>query len=224
MRINVQVPGVSVPDPDRTVSIPPQSPLPGVYTSLQPLSPSHSASLFANIAGAANAHLWTFFPQYVPTEQSVLDALVAEWIAMPGNQMYAILPTNGTGAAHGIVCMHRIVPGDRCLEIGRIIYGPALARTRAATETIFLLLRHAFDDLGYSRVEWKANALNAPSLKAAERLGFVSEGLFRYVPFPCCSVDMRDMGTNVGAENTSSARASGGIRRGSASRMMSGRL
>jgi RimJ/RimL family protein N-acetyltransferase len=72
-----------------------------------------------------------------------------------------------------------IVPEHRRLEIGWVILGAALQRTRPATEAFYLLLRRAFDELGYQRVEWKANALNAASLAAAERLGFTSEGTFR---------------------------------------------
>jgi RimJ/RimL family protein N-acetyltransferase len=74
-----------------------------------------------------------------------------------------------------------IVPGHRRIEIGNIIFGAQLKQTRAATEAFYLIIKHAFEDLGYLRVEWKANHLNKPSLAAAERLGFVSEGTFRYV-------------------------------------------
>ena len=62
------------------------------------------------------------------------------------------------------------------IEIGHIWFGPPLQRTTAATEAIFLLARHAFDDLGYRRLEWKCNALNASSRRAAERFGFTFEG------------------------------------------------
>jgi RimJ/RimL family protein N-acetyltransferase len=65
------------------------------------------------------------------------------------------------------------------IEIGHIWFAPALQRTRAATESIFLLARHAFDDLGYRRLEWKCDSLNGPSRSAAERFGFTYEGIFR---------------------------------------------
>jgi RimJ/RimL family protein N-acetyltransferase len=73
----------------------------------------------------------------------------------------------------------RIEPDDGVIEIGHLAFGPALQRTRAATEAVFLLARHAFDELGYRRLEWKCNALNARSCAAAERLGFTFEGVFR---------------------------------------------
>jgi RimJ/RimL family protein N-acetyltransferase len=73
----------------------------------------------------------------------------------------------------------RIEPEHGSIEIGNIWFGASLQRTTAATEAIYLLARHAFDDLGYRRLEWKCNALNAPSRRAAERFGFSFEGVFR---------------------------------------------
>ncbi len=73
----------------------------------------------------------------------------------------------------------RIAPNDRVIEVGNILYTPALQRTRGATEAMYLMARHAFEDLGYRRYEWKCNALNAPSRRAALRLGFTYEGTFR---------------------------------------------
>jgi RimJ/RimL family protein N-acetyltransferase len=73
----------------------------------------------------------------------------------------------------------RIAPEFGVIEIGNIVFGPELQRTTAATEAIYLMARHAFDDLGYRRLEWKCNALNAASRNAADRLGFTFEGVFR---------------------------------------------
>jgi RimJ/RimL family protein N-acetyltransferase len=73
----------------------------------------------------------------------------------------------------------RIEPAHRVIEVGSILYSPALQRTRGATEAMYLLARYVFDDLGYRRYEWKCNALNAPSRAAARRLGFTYEGIFR---------------------------------------------
>ena len=73
----------------------------------------------------------------------------------------------------------RITPAFGVIEIGNIVFAPALQRTTAATEAIYLLARHAFDDLGYRRLEWKCNALNAASRRAADRFGFTFEGVFR---------------------------------------------
>jgi RimJ/RimL family protein N-acetyltransferase len=70
-------------------------------------------------------------------------------------------------------------PAMRVIEIGNIVYSPSLQRSRAATEAQYLLARHVFEELGYRRYEWKCNALNGPSQRAALRLGFTFEGIFR---------------------------------------------
>ena len=72
-----------------------------------------------------------------------------------------------------------IQPGNAAIELGNIYFSPRMQRTRASTEAMFLLLRHAADDLGYRRLLWKCNALNAPSRAAAARLGFAPEGVLR---------------------------------------------
>lgn len=96
--------------------------------------------------------------------------------ASPANRVYAIVVDD---EAVGMLSYISIVPDHRRLEIGSVIYGGALVRTRQATEAIHLAIRHAIDDLGYRRVEWKANNLNKPSAMAATRLGFTYEGVFR---------------------------------------------
>ena len=83
------------------------------------------------------------------------------------------------GRALGTASYIRIVPEHRVIEIGHIVLGASLARTPAATEAIYLLARHAFEELGYRRLEWKCDALNAASRRAAERYGFRFEGVFR---------------------------------------------
>jgi RimJ/RimL family protein N-acetyltransferase len=91
---------------------------------------------------------------------------------------FSVVPVD-LGVAAGMVTYLRIDANMGSIEIGNIWFGPQLRRTTAATEAIYLLARHAFDDLGYRRFEWKCNALNAPSRRAAERFGFRFEGIFR---------------------------------------------
>jgi RimJ/RimL family protein N-acetyltransferase len=91
---------------------------------------------------------------------------------------FSVVPVD-LGVAAGMVTYLRIEAEMGSIEIGNIWFGPQLRRTTAATEAIYLLARHAFDDLGYRRFEWKCNALNAPSRRAAERFGFTFEGIFR---------------------------------------------
>ena len=90
---------------------------------------------------------------------------------------YAVL--DRSGGAIGIATLMEIRPAMRVIEIGHIVYAPELQRTPLATEAQFLLARYVFDALGYRRYEWKCNALNAPSRRAAERLGFTFEGILR---------------------------------------------
>ena len=84
-----------------------------------------------------------------------------------------------SGPAVGYASYMRIEPAHRVIEVGSILFAPALQRTLGATEAMYLMAKHAFDDLGYRRYEWKCNSLNAPSRRAALRLGFNFEGIFR---------------------------------------------
>src|SRR5262249_12793978 len=79
----------------------------------------------------------------------------------------------------GYASLMRIDPAHRVIEVGNILYLPSLQRTVGATEAMFLLARYVFEDLGYRRCEWKCDALNEPSPRAALRLGFTFEGIFR---------------------------------------------
>jgi RimJ/RimL family protein N-acetyltransferase len=83
------------------------------------------------------------------------------------------------GHACGIVTLMEVRPQMRVIEVGNILLSPALQRTPLATEAQYLLARYVFETLGYRRYEWKCNALNAPSRRAAVRFGFNFEGLFR---------------------------------------------
>lgn len=97
---------------------------------------------------------------------------------------FAIIDNNGLkgsskGKIVGLFSLMRITPDHLTLEIGNILFSPSLQRTTAATEAIYLLTQHAFKDLRYRRIEWKCNALNDPSRRAALRLGYSFEGVFR---------------------------------------------
>ena len=83
------------------------------------------------------------------------------------------------GRAAGVMSLVRIDPANGSIEIGAVIFGVGLVRTPASTEAQRLLMGHVFDDLGYRRLEWKCDALNAPSRRAALRLGYTFEGVFR---------------------------------------------
>jgi RimJ/RimL family protein N-acetyltransferase len=103
---------------------------------------------------------------------------VERWRHAEHAVLLAIVPTE-TGKATGWASYMRINPTHGVIEVGNILFSPALQRTRAATEAMYLMARHIFDDLGYRRYEWKCNAENAPSRRAALRFGFTFEGIFR---------------------------------------------
>jgi RimJ/RimL family protein N-acetyltransferase len=102
---------------------------------------------------------------------------VPERAALADPYAYAVI--DAEGRAVGIATLMEIRPTMRVIEVGHIVYTPALQRTPLATEAQYLLARYIFEELGYRRYEWKCNALNAPSRRAAERFGFTFEGVFR---------------------------------------------
>ena len=93
--------------------------------------------------------------------------------------MFWAVIDRATGRAEGRQALMRITPEHGVIEIGNILWGPAIARSRIATEALFLFAQYAFDALGYRRFEWKCNDLNEPSKRAALRFGFSAEGVFR---------------------------------------------
>lgn len=107
-----------------------------------------------------------------------MDAWVAKAIASNDPLFFAVVDRTSSKAV-GRQALMRITPEHGVIEIGNICWGEGAARTRIATEALFLFARHAFDELGYRRFEWKCNDLNAPSKAAALRFGFSYEGLFR---------------------------------------------
>ena len=123
-------------------------------------------------------HLWTYLSSGPFADRTTFRRYVADNAASDDPLFFAIVD-NASDQAIGQAALLRIEPGHRVIEVGHILYSPRLQRTRAATEAMYLLARHVFEDLGYRRYEWKCNALNAGSRSAALRLGFTFEGVFR---------------------------------------------
>lgn len=150
--------------------------LEGTYCRLEPLSAQlHSVALFQAFEG--HNSLWTYMPHGpFDTEDSY-----REWIDSRERKtdpfFYAIIDLE-TQQATGVASYLRIDPIARTVEVGWITYSPELQRSRIATEAMYLMMRNAFD-MGYRRYEWKCNALNETSRKAALRLGMTYEGTFR---------------------------------------------
>jgi RimJ/RimL family protein N-acetyltransferase len=153
--------------------------LEGRHVRLEPLDPDrHGDALHAaTIAPGADArHRYLFEP--APADRFVFDAWITKAAASTDPMFWAAV-NPATGAAMGRASLMRITPEHRVIETGSILWGPDMAGTPASTEAVFLFARHVFDDLGYRRFEWKCDALNAPSRRAALRLGFRHEGIFR---------------------------------------------
>ena len=150
--------------------------LEGRYGRIEKLRPDHDADLWNAVKG--HDPIWTYMSAYGPFANF---AAFSEWLTgrtkLDDPYSYAIIDL--TGHAVGIATLMEIRPAMRVIEVGHIVYSPALQRTRLGTETQYLLARYAFETLGYRRYEWKCNALNAPSRRAALRYGFVYEGTLR---------------------------------------------
>jgi RimJ/RimL family protein N-acetyltransferase len=124
-----------------------------------------------------DATIWTYLYDGPYESVEALQAALAEQAASHDPQ-YRTIVRLGDGRPVGICSYLAIVPEHGTIEIGNIWFAPELQRTAGATEAIHLLIRHAIDELGYRRVEWKCNSLNARSRGAAERFGFRFEGIF----------------------------------------------
>lgn len=153
--------------------------LEGRYAALEPLRDDvHGDALFAASSGPEAAQRFRYLFDEPPRDRPAM----AEWIARCGGRddpLFFAVIDRASGRAEGRQSLMRITPEHGVIEIGSIYWGPAIARTRVATEAQYLFARHVFRDLGYRRYEWKCDALNAPSRAAALRFGFRFEGIFR---------------------------------------------
>lgn len=136
----------------------------------------HGEDLLEAFADAP-ATLWTYLTVGPFSTREAHLALLAENAASADQLHYAVV-VPGHGAV-GTLSLMRVNPSEGSIEIGWVCFSPVLQRTTASTEAQYLLMRHAMDDLGYRRLEWKCDHLNAPSRAAAERLGYTFEGTFR---------------------------------------------
>jgi len=152
--------------------------LTGRYARLEPLDPArHGDELFAaSMAPGAEERFRYLFES--PEDRSAFGAWLAR-AAASQDPLYCAVIDAASGRCEGRQALMRIVPEHGVIEIGSILWSPTIARTRVATEAFFLAARYAFDELGYRRFEWKCNALNEPSRRAAARFGFAYEGTFR---------------------------------------------
>jgi RimJ/RimL family protein N-acetyltransferase len=151
--------------------------LQGRFGRLEPLDEAkHGESLWRSVEGADA--MWHYLPYGPWRDEKSFRAWLRERQALADPLYYAVVD-NQSGRALGCVTLMRIDQPNGSIETGHIFYSPALQKTPLATEAVFLEAKHAFDDLGYRRFEWKCDNANEPSRRAARRFGFVFEGVFR---------------------------------------------
>ncbi|MCP8686599.1 GNAT family N-acetyltransferase [Marinobacterium sedimentorum] len=177
-RLNPLGQPIGEPLSDWTAPAPPaRTLLTGRFCQLEPLQSRHADDLFAANSQDTDGRSWTYMP-YGPFASA---ADYRRWVEASSQgcdpQFYAIVQPSD-GRALGVASYLRITPRSGAIEVGHIHYSAQLQRQSAATEAMYLLMRHAFE-LGYRRYEWKCDALNALSRAAAQRLGFAYEGTFR---------------------------------------------
>lgn len=156
--------------------VPKRTDMVGRFCSVVPLSPDHAGDLYGAFRQDSDGRIWTYMPNGPYNDPAAFRGWVDEAVTWDDPLMFAIMVD---GRALGHASYLRITPASASIEVGFINLAPALQRTRAATEFQFLMMQRAFEELGYRRYEWKCDALNAPSRKAALRLGFTYEGTFR---------------------------------------------
>lgn len=156
---------------------PARASLTGRYVRLEPLAHDHADTLYqaATAAGTEERFRWLF--ESPPQDHAAFEGWLATASASVDPLFFAVIDKS-SGRAEGRQALMRIDQNHGVVEIGSIMWGPALQRTRMATEALFLFAEHIFR-LGYRRFEWKCNDLNIPSKQAALRFGFRPEGLFR---------------------------------------------
>jgi RimJ/RimL family protein N-acetyltransferase len=154
--------------------------LKGRWVTLVPLdSEAHAKDLFDGSSGDATRDaVWDYlFDLPNRSFDTFRDDL--ETKARSADPLFFAVVDNASGRAVGYQTLMRIDASNRVIEVGNIMYTPAIQRTAGATEAQYLFAAYVFDELGYRRYEWKCNNLNAPSKRAAKRFGFSFEGVFR---------------------------------------------
>ncbi|HPQ96299.1 MAG: GNAT family N-acetyltransferase [Thiothrix sp.] len=171
---------IGFPVPDwQPCPLPPKTALQGRYVHLEPLDATrHTQALYQAFSVDVSGHNWTYLP-YGPFTGLAAFQHWLESFQDRSDPLFHTLIDPASGEAVGLASYLRITPEAGVIEVGHIHFSPRLQRTRLATEAMYLLMRRAFDELGYRRYEWKCDALNTPSRAAAERLGFRFEGIFR---------------------------------------------
>lgn len=157
----------------------------GQYIDLVPLSTSHTDALFPILGQPEHERLWDYMLDFpFNGDFAKFSSFISAHTGTENNMVFwAIIdkspPTSDSPKVLGIISYLNIAPVHSSIEIGNVMFSTLLQRSRKSSEAVYLLIKHAFEELGYRRVEWKCNNLNLPSKKAAVRYGFTFEGVFR---------------------------------------------
>ncbi|WP_424814647.1 GNAT family N-acetyltransferase [Roseococcus sp. YIM B11640] len=160
--------------------LPARIPHKGRSVDLEPLHIRHVPDLWLAAQADQAEASWAYMGYGPFATEAALRSFVGQFATAHDPMVWAVRP-HRTGTVDGWLALMEIFPGHAAIELGNIWFSPRMQRSRASTEAMYLLLRHAMDDLGYRRMTWKCNALNAPSRRAAGRLGFTYEGTLRAV-------------------------------------------
>ncbi|ETX27977.1 GNAT family N-acetyltransferase [Roseivivax isoporae] len=155
---------------------PPRTPMRGRTCSVVPVSPDHAEALHEAYA-QEDGRNWTYLSLEPPRDAAEMRARLVAMEASEDPLYHTVL--DAAGRPVGTCSYLRIAPEAASVEVGWITWSPRLQRSVMSTEAMYLMMARAFDELGYRRYEWKCDALNAPSRRAAERLGFTFEGIHR---------------------------------------------
>jgi RimJ/RimL family protein N-acetyltransferase len=155
---------------------PKNGPILGSLVTLTHLQPSHAEELYAELK---DENVWNYLAAGPFESKDAFCSYISK-LSSSVDPFFYVIFSNATGKPIGYIALMSMVSSNRVVEIGHVTFSPrSLQRTRAATEVFYLLLQEAFTYMRSRRVEWKCNALNEPSRKAAARLGFQFEGVFR---------------------------------------------
>lgn len=170
--LGAALPGWSRREPPQPVMID------GRFCRIEPLDVARHGDDLVSVFRMTDASSWTYL--FIGPFET--DADILQWLTDAANHtgyVYSAIIDRSSGRACGVCAYMRPDPDNGVVEIGSIHYADAMKRTPAATEAMYLLMRHVFEDLGYRRYEWKCNSFNTPSRRTALRLGFRFEGIFR---------------------------------------------
>lgn len=158
---------------------PPRTPMEGSHCRLEPLDVArHARELFRAFSADADNRIWTYLSSG-PFDDFETYRHWMEKSCLGNDPLVHAVVDLKTGKAVGVASYLRIDPRNGVIEVGSINYSPALQRSAAGTEAMYLMMKRVFDELGYRRYEWKCDNLNAASKRAANRYGFSFEGVFR---------------------------------------------